>query len=376
MKEIRNRKLLWMTAASGIFSFLVLNRWVVTDLKEKSFGRVWQYYVSWVDFGFHRRGLVGTLLTESGLNSVFQNEYLFAYFIYGILIAISYFLIVKVLISNEKLSSDNILIFCVLFSPAIFLHFAYSSGNQDILLFILFLIAIFFTQSALGLSLVVVSGLLVHELFVFFLPCIFMLKFIANEKPKLWPDWRIIRPAIAALVTILVIMVFGKINVSASTFEFLMSKRIPIAAYQHPLWSGYNELASSLQDNMNTGENMISHMWLYKYHLLIPSIYAVFIAWMPSWFMVSRRTVKITMFAVIVFPLIASCVAADYYRWIAISACLGLFSMILLISKNMLSVPKWTLVMLMFFSVFSPFGSAVLDRPFPMHQLLMEKIFR
>ena len=55
---IRNRRLVGMTSVSALLSFTVLNRWLVTDIGEKSFGRVWQYYVSWFDFGFHRRGLL------------------------------------------------------------------------------------------------------------------------------------------------------------------------------------------------------------------------------------------------------------------------------------------------------------------------------
>jgi hypothetical protein len=345
-------------------------------LKEKSFGRLWQYYVSWFDFGFHRRGLVGTLLTESGLNTVFQNEYLFVYLIYGILIATSYLLIAKAIISNQKLSSNTMLIFCVIFSPAIFFHFAYSSGNLDLILFIFFIIAIFFSNTTFLLSLVVASGVLVHELFVFFLPCIFILKYLVRGKQKSWPDWELISPAIAALIAIFIVIFFGKINVSASTFEFLMSKRIPFAAHQHPLWSGYIEVASSFQDNSNTGINMISSMWNNKFYLIIPTIYAVFIAWVVSWFMTSSKIIKIIIFFLIIFPLMASFVAGDYYRWVSISACLGLVSMMLLICNDILSAPKWTLVLLMGFSVFSPFGSASLNRPFPMHQMLLEKIFR
>ena len=52
-----------------MFSIIILNRWLVTDLGLLSFGRLWQLYVSYADFGFIKRGLLGSLLSESGINS-------------------------------------------------------------------------------------------------------------------------------------------------------------------------------------------------------------------------------------------------------------------------------------------------------------------
>ena len=43
-----------------LYSFAVLNRWVFTDLGFLSYGRLWQLNISYTDFGFFRRGLMGT----------------------------------------------------------------------------------------------------------------------------------------------------------------------------------------------------------------------------------------------------------------------------------------------------------------------------
>ena len=65
-------------AIAVLASFVVLNRWALTDIGLLSFSRVWQFYVSYEDFGFVRRALVGTVFSVTGLNSILQNEYHFA----------------------------------------------------------------------------------------------------------------------------------------------------------------------------------------------------------------------------------------------------------------------------------------------------------
>ena len=45
---------------SGLFALAMLHRWEVSPLGLKSYGRVWFYYVSYTDFGFTRRCLLGT----------------------------------------------------------------------------------------------------------------------------------------------------------------------------------------------------------------------------------------------------------------------------------------------------------------------------
>ena len=86
-------KLNLLLITSICLTFLILNRWIVTEIREKSFGRLWQYYVSWGDFGFFRRGFLGTILTETGLNSLFTNEYVFAYIFYAIMLLAAYFIV-------------------------------------------------------------------------------------------------------------------------------------------------------------------------------------------------------------------------------------------------------------------------------------------
>jgi hypothetical protein len=373
---INYKALAWMVAASAAISLAILNRWVVTPLGVKSFGRVWQYYGSWFDFGFHRRGLVGTVLTETGLNRLVLNEYLFAYMFYGLFLVAGYFLVIKFIISNKNLRANNVLSFCVLFSPATFLHFAYSTGCQDLILFVLLLVAVFFVQSALALSLVVVSGVLVHELFIFMLPGIFILKFLGRTPPTGRLNRNFVVPAIAALVAVVAVTTVGRLAVDASTYEAVMAERMPSAAYQHGLWSGYFEVASTIESNTSLPGQVFSSLWVNRWYLLVSTVYAFFVACIVAWYLKANAFHKILTFTAITFPLLTTFVAGDYHRWASISACLGIVGMLLLTAQGKLIIPKMALVLLTFFSVFAPFGSAELERPFPMHQFILERLMR
>jgi hypothetical protein len=65
----------------GIF---VLNRWVVTPLGVESFGKLWFFYLSYDDFGFIRRGLIGSVTSLLGMNRLFSNPYMLGFVLHGV----------------------------------------------------------------------------------------------------------------------------------------------------------------------------------------------------------------------------------------------------------------------------------------------------
>src|SRR5687768_16881641 len=77
-----------LTLLAILYSFVCLERWLVTDLGLLSFGRVWHLYVSYIDFGFVRRALLGTVLSLTRINSLFGNEYIFGLFSHHLLIVV------------------------------------------------------------------------------------------------------------------------------------------------------------------------------------------------------------------------------------------------------------------------------------------------
>lgn len=373
LKYLKERKLGISLTISSVLSLLVLNRWIVTPLETASFGRVWQYYVSWFDFGFHRRGLIGTVLSTLRLNRIIHNEYVFSYLLYGCLLAISYILIYKILIRQERLRDSGWVAAGILMSPATFIHFSYSTGNQDIVLFILLLITLFYTHSKYAMSFVLICGVLTHELFIFLLPGIFILKIYDSEGMLSKMKTTLIVPLVASSLSVIGILLFGKLNVSITTYDGLMAQRIPLAAYQHPFWSGYFEVASSVESNATLAGDYTSGFWPNRWSILLPTAYAIFVAWVNMRYLRSTLLVKIALCSALLFPLATTFIATDYYRWVSISACLSLVSLIYLFGRErLMGLPRWILVTLCISGVMAPFGGAGLGRPFPMHSFILE----
>jgi len=131
--------------AACMIAYLVLNRWLVTDLGLLSYGRVWQFYVSYADFGFIRRALMGTVLTESGINSLVKNEYHFALAIRHVAIAILAILIASFCI--KKKIHDPLFLSSIAFSPALIIHSGYNTGTLDVFLIILAAANILFVRN-------------------------------------------------------------------------------------------------------------------------------------------------------------------------------------------------------------------------------------
>lgn len=371
IKEER-RFLFYSLLISTSFTFLILNRWIVTELREKSFGRMWMYFVSWFDFGFHRRGLIGTILTETGINTLLDNPYIFSYIFYGLLITIIYTLVTIVIIHNEQIYTNKWHIFTIVFSPALFSHLAYSTGNNDIFLIILFLVGTFFTSNPYTLSIISACGILTHESFIFYLPCLFLLKLIEQKKDQ-GINFGLLMPILVALMVILVIVYFGRIDTNILQYEHTMANRLKIGAYEHPFWSGYFELTTTAKDNMNYGRGVFSELWVDRWYLFGPTIYAIFIA-ITVFYSSCSSLIRLILFISILFPISIQIVAYDYYRWVCISATLGLFSITFMVTKNKVAIPTWFFIALAPFSLLSPFGSATANRPFPMHQLIIERL--
>src|SRR6056297_3405570 len=220
------------------FSFLVLNRWAVTDLGLLSYGRIWQLYISYTDFGFFRRGLIGTLFSETGINSVFSNEYVFAIFIHHVAVEALALLTAWYCI-KEKLANPLILI-GVAFSPAFIIHSGYTTGALDVFVLLFALINILYVRNVFLFSLILVFGIFTHELFIFTLPAQFWAFYFGSKLERRDPpgptDYI---PILFSMCAILFVVFYGRTGVSELEFKDVMRTRIPNAFEMHPLWSGY-----------------------------------------------------------------------------------------------------------------------------------------
>ena len=353
------------------FSLLVLNRWIFTDLGLLSYGRVWQLYISYLDFGFVRRGLVGTILSETRTNTLFSNEYLFAFFIHSIAISIFSLLIASYCI-REGLN-DLVFVFGVALSPALIIHSGYTTGALDVFILILAVINILYTPNVLFFSLVLVVGILTHELFLITVPAQFWAYYLCRrEEKESIQKSDIYLPFVFSALAFLFVVHFGKIEALESEFTELMWQRIPNASEKHPLWSGYFELSSSFEQNFDLTRGVLVALVDGKIIFLAPVTLYVFLLILRAVKFVASTSEGALMVGAILAPILISLVAADLHRWFAMSSSIALLITLRLVSRagSTMSLWNWPIAL---FCLLAPFGGAELERPFPLHQFLMER---
>lgn len=358
--------------ASGAYSTAILNRWVVTRLGLKSFGRVWQYFVSWGELGFVRRGLVGTLLTATGANRLIADEYALSYVVYAASLVGLYALVFAITARAPRLRGDRWLAMIVFWSPATFTHLAYSTGNLDLTLVFVFGVALFAWRGALGVSALTIAGILVHESFMFLVPLLLLVNWLRTEQGPARTRVLIVS-GVSAVVALAVVVAYGRLRMGRSAFELLMAAHLPAAAFNHPLWSGYLEVAGPGVQNPTEWLRSLADHALYA---AIPTAYALLVATIAATGLKAKLIMRVLVFAAITFPLAAIFVASDYYRWTSLSALGGIFAIVALVSANRCDVSYRNKVLVGLFCVFAPFGGADFARPFPMHEFLMERLVR
>jgi hypothetical protein len=376
----------WAVVCASVLALLIIyNRWIVTDLGLASFGRVWHLFVSYGDFGFVRRGFVGTILSTLNLRAAFSNDYNYAYSVYLIQLIILYALVIRVFL---KTGAANNAVFTVVFflSPAFFLQAGYLSGTQDITVLILTITAIFYAKNLAAVTAICVVGILVHELFLFCTPtvlCLHWLRRTALPFPRgSWKGagqpngslvFKIFAAVAAIALTLFIIMQYGRLSVEREAFEAAMATKMPDAAYVHTLWSGYFEVSSSAEENVALKD---LKRWITgkPVYYALPLLYSIILSFLAAWsFQQINRRVGLLIFFCTLFPISTALIATDLYRWLGMSANLGLLSLLYALSYGY-TVSTRAMAALLPFSVLAPFGSYPWERPFPLHQFILEKL--
>ena len=363
-----------------IYSFFMINRWMVTDLGLMSYGRLWPLYVSWSDFGFFRRGLVGTILSETQINTVFESEYVFAIVAHHFAV-----LTVAVLLAVycfQKGITNKVFLFGLVFSPALIIHSGYNTGTLDVFVLIVVILNILFVRGTLLFCFLLVIGILIHELFVFTIPAqLYAFYFLDSRKKPLSSNLLNAIPVIIVLLALAVITLFGKTGFSEASYNAIMQQNLPTAYGQHGLWSGYAEIEGTFKENLKYSTNHVISLFLNNgYHVhnngyifLIPGILYIIILIARALQLSSSRLEMLILVIAVLFPLLIAFVATDLHRWVSFSANMALLLTLRLMRDDGSETAKWNAV-LCIFCFLAPFGAADYDKPFPVHRIVLEKL--
>ncbi len=178
----------------------------------------------------------------------------------------------------------------------------------------------------------------------------------------------------STLVPIVLILVYGASNLPKHTFDSIVESKIPLAAGQHGLWSGYYEISSATSIYIiEAAAKLAVDVALGAAFLIVPLIYAILV-WLRLLSVSMLTSDKVLLSIAVVFPLLTSFLATDLYRWIGLSAGLGLILTLSVIGKDRAPKSDFTYALLPF-SLLAPFGAAQIDRPFPLQQFVLERLF-
>jgi hypothetical protein len=372
MADLKLHVKLLFLASVGV-SLAVLSRPFFTELGVQSYGRVWQLYVSYFDFGFARRALVGTLLSLGGLNSLGVSEYVFAHVIHALMVVlVGWVVYASVRASCSRL--DGLSSATIFLSPALIIHSGYSTGSLDVFVVLLALVVALIVESVWVFVLLLVIGLLVHELFFFTVPAQIVCYHIRmRESDPIFCRFNF-QVLVIAVVLVVLISSFGVLSIPEDTFDAEMVHLTPHAAGKHTHWSGYFELSASVERNADEGRHIFGALvggWRF---LVLPSLYLFILIFRNIIF--GQPLLSLVVAMVGCFPLGAILVATDVYRWIALSADVMLMMYIVMVRQNFIDGgARWVNWLLLSFFLVAPFGRAEVERPFPMQQFLLERIW-
>lgn len=365
-----------LAAISLVAAILILERWLVTDLGVRSFGRVWAFYVSYFEIGFARRALVGTLLQATPLPDLFSNAYHFALAVQHVALLV---LVGLTTLYFLRWSREQSLLFkgVVFLSPAFILQTAYTTGSLDVFILILAFLNVLVIRRTFIFCTLLFIGPLVHELFIFTVPAQLTAYYLRNDG-DLFGDLRrttrlILPPVAAATAGLLIVALFGATDLPRGQYEAIMAQLIPDAVDSVELWSGYFEIGSSVSENSRSLDFLASHLAQHALYAVIPLAYAALLLL----FLLrneARLFNRLLLVGSAMTPFLVYLVATDFYRWVGFSANMSLLLLMFYAARRPLQLGCRPFAVLLAFTLFAPFGGAVIDNPLPMHKFVAKKL--
>ena len=148
------------------------------DLALKDLTMAWNathYAINYTDFGFVKRGLIGSLYTL--VNGSFSQESLL---LFQSLFIVALIFITHLLFSKLGLQKNFIYILFIV-SPATFMQFGSDFGRFDSILVSLFMLSVLYRNSSILFLVFSIVGILTHEIYTFaLLPAAFLL-YLSNR---------------------------------------------------------------------------------------------------------------------------------------------------------------------------------------------------
>lgn len=264
------RHTLFLAFALSLLSLLVFN--VDRNLEFKNLLESWNtshYAVNYFDFGFVKRGLVGSFYYL--LFDELTQKSLLIYQVSMLIVSLGMcFLFFK------KIGYENSFLFLLfIISPATVMQFSSDLGRFDSLLLCFFLLSILCLKNRYAFCFFSCLGVLTHEIYIFlFLPASFLL-FLGQGKEikgasKFFKE-AISEPLLYAILCfILMVLLFGKYEDGHSKFMLMLSQKMPVPELGDiPVHSSFWVWTRDIADNLNFTFIKFSQPILVTYYLVL-----------------------------------------------------------------------------------------------------------
>ena len=354
-------------------SAITFLRFLATPLGLDSLGRNWGYFVSYADYGFVRRGLIGSVvdvLFGPMANHRLPQLVLYPAFLIAVLI------IALVFVRRLRLETPQHQLYAamLLLSPAFLAHYAYSTGDFNVVLAAIFMVSMILLKRFWAVVALMIVGMLVHEIFLLaFVPALCVAIFVEDSMSLK----RATAYGALSAVILMFVITFGIPDLTHDQYLRILKEAAP------PLpVDGYFEITNGVRGNAAYTWKLYHHPALWVG--IIPAlIYWAFVA--VSFFpRKAPSLLQLGYMSAAVAPLLMFALGSDLYRWASLAAVATLVLGGHLAARqyqSLFSERPWLVAALTLpWFVLGPFGSACdpdrggCVRAFPMSQFILERL--
>tara|TARA_Y100000739_G_scaffold215608_1_gene210383 strand:- start:231 stop:1391 length:1161 start_codon:yes stop_codon:yes gene_type:complete len=328
------------------------------------------YYVNYIDLGFIKRGLVGSIFKILHLSDNLTPSFLVltSHVFFSILFSISFWIFTRECFKDWKVNSKIPFYTLFTLSPVLFLRLGYDIGRMDLicLVFSLFTIIITlknsysFTSKCIFISISISLQLLIHEASLFFYsPLIIGLLFYKYPNIRYKKLLKILPIFSLPLITGFLLLVFGRYEPGREELGIYLTN------ISKELETSMNvELIHTLKDSFEHSIILLTPKSLLGGSYLI-TVYYLFILFLVFKFLKLPLYLKLSIFS----PLILSFIARDDTRFLAASTICCNLLILISAKESKLDFPKFfgllTYIFLITIFLLGPWGIGSYD-PLPL----------
>ena len=361
-----------IVAAAALLSLVVYARGYFTPIGVTSFGRIYGWYVNYFDFGFVHRALVGSIVALFVSGPITDN--------YAIPFAVYPFFLLAatlggVLAARRWLSDTSErtrYLAVLLLSPAFVAHYAYSTGDFNVLLATILILSLLLVRHRFAPFLLLAVAMAIHEIFfVAFAPCVCVAMYVAEGRKF----GRSIAYGVAAATLFLLFAHFGTVEMSNDQILALLRRRANLS------------IDASVEMTAGMSQNFHHTLPLYssiaKIAWIVPPLIYCAIVTVLFFPLRQPRFVALIYLGAAVAPLALFPFGTDLFRWVAMACvstiALGGFLRGQGCDSLFAARPRLALAITLPWIVFGPFGSPCMSdvgclRAFPMAQFAVERL--